>query len=263
MVAISLLTDFGLKDNFVGVIKGVVAGINPRAHIIDITHEVAPQNILHAAFLLKNSFRFFPPGTIHLVVVDPGVGTARKRLLVQTKNYYFIAPDNGVLSLALEDEPARKIIEIRNKRYFLQPVSDTFHGRDIFAPVAAYLSRGIDPSRFGEKIHSLKTVVLPKIHIRGDALRGEIIYRDYFGNAVSNIGRKSFEEFVRGRSFTVRIKNSVITGLAHSYAQASASEPVALMDSFDFLEIAVRGDSAEKRLKIKEGDTVTVTRTYL
>lgn len=207
MSLISLITDFGLKDNFVGVMKAVILKINPKAQIVDICHEVKPQDILEAAFLLRGSFRYFPKGSVHLVVVDPGVGSPRKKIIAKTKNYYFIGPDNGVLAFALKDEPPIDIVEITSQRYFLKPTSDTFHGRDVFAPTSAYLSRTLDKVRdlsqgedirkFGRRIKSIQELSLPKVKVSSlDSFAGEIIYIDRFGNLVSDIDKDTLENFV-------------------------------------------------------------------
>lgn len=275
MNVISLITDFGQKDNFVGVIKGVILSINPRAKIVDICHEVKPHDILTGAFLLKNSFKYFPKGSLHLVVVDPGVGSERKKLLVKTRDYFFIAPDNGVLSPALKDEASLKIIEITNKRYFLKPVSNTFHGRDIFAPIAAYLSKGEDFSKFGKRIKSIKELRLPQVKITFKGIIGEIIYIDCFGNLVSNIDKEMLDNFIsatkHGRSanlfggkdkkFKISIKDKIIEKLFSSYAEGVYLKPLALIDSFNYLEIALNRGSACDYLKAKKGTKVIVSLT--
>ncbi len=258
---ISLITDFGQNDNFVGVIKGVILSINPNAKIVDICHEVKPHDILTGAFLLKSSFKYFPKGSLHLVVVDPGVGSERKNLLVKTKDYFFIAPDNGVLSLALKDQVSLKIIEITNKNYFLKPTSDTFHGRDIFAPTAAYLSKGEDFSKFGKRIKSIKELRLPQVKITSKGLIGEIIYIDRFGNLVSNIGKEILGRFIKNKKFKIFIKNKTIDKLSHSYTEGTYLKPLALIDSFNYLEIALNHGSACDYLKAKKGTEVILAVT--
>lgn len=260
MNVISLITDFGLKDNFVGVMKAVILKINPDARIVDICHEIEPQDILQAAFLLRSSFRFFTSGTVHLVVVDPTVGSKRKKILVKTKNYFFIAPDNGVLSLALKEERPLKIIEIASQNYFLKPLSDTFHGRDIFAPVAAYLSKIKDIYKFGEPINSFKELSLPAIKMTSKSLVGEIIYIDRFGNLVSNIDKETLNNFIENKKFKICIKDKIIDRLSCSYAEVSALEPLALIDSFNYLEIAINGGSAGNYFKAKKGTKINVIR---
>lgn len=260
MNTVSLLTDFGHKDNFVGIMKAVILKINPQAKIVDISHEVKPGHILEAALLLKSAFKYFPKGTVHLAVVDPGVGTKRKKLLVKTRDYIFIAPDNGILSLALKEERPIKIIELTKAKYFLKPVSDTFHGRDIFAPVAAHASREESIERFGRKIKSIKNLDLPRPKAGANALRGEIIYIDRFGNLTSNITGEAFKSFIKNRRFKICIQGEEINALSHSYSQAANSRwPVALINSFGYLEIAVPGASALACLSANIGSEVLVS----
>jgi S-adenosyl-L-methionine hydrolase (adenosine-forming) len=261
MNVISLITDFGQNDNFVGVIKGVILSINPNAKIVDICHEVKPHDILTGAFLLKSSFKYFPKGSLHLVVVDPGVGSERKKLLVKTKDYFFVAPDNGVLSPALKDQVSSKIIEITNKNYFLKPTSDTFHGRDIFAPTAAYLSKGEDFSKFGKRIKSIKELRLPQVQMAAERLIGEVIYIDRFGNLVSNIGKEILGRFIKNKKFKIFIKNKTIDKLSHSYTEGTYLKPLALIDSFNYLEIALNRGSACNYLKAKKGTEVILAVT--
>jgi len=258
---ISLITDFGQNDNFVGVIKGVILSINPNAKIVDICHEVKPHDILTGAFLLKSSFKYFPKGSLHLVVVDPGVGSERKNLLVKTKDYFFIAPDNGVLSPALKGQVSLKIIEITNKNYFLKPTSDTFHGRDIFAPTVAYLSKGEDFSKFGKRIKSIKELRLPQVKITSKDLIGEIIYIDRFGNLVSNIDKEMLDNFIKDKKFRIYIKDKTIEKLSHSYSEGTYLKPLALIDSFNYLEIALNWGSACNYLKAKKGAEVMLAVT--
>lgn len=258
MSIISLLTDFGLEDNFVAVMKAVILKINPQAQIIDICHGIKPQGILEAAFLLKSSFKYFPSDTVHLVVVDPAVGSRRKRLLVKTEDYFFIGPDNGVLSLTLKELRPLKIIEITNKRYFLKPVSDTFHGRDIFAPVSAYVSKGEDVQRFGKKIKTFKTMSLPPLRITKRELVGEVIHIDHFGNLISNIDKDALENFIKNKRFKICIKDNTIDKLSHSYCQGQYLKPVALIDSFNYLEIAINCDSASDYLEVDKGEKIKI-----
>ena len=260
MPIISLITDFGLDDDFVGVMKAVIFGINPACSIIDLTHGIRPHDITEAAFTLASSFRYFPRLTIHVVVVDPGVGSSRKRLLVKTKDYYFVAPDNGVLSAALKQEPPLEIIEISNERYFLKPVCSTFHGRDIFAPVAAHLSRGILARCFGGRIKHITPLLLPKVERSAHSLRGEVIHVDRFGNLISNIGQKTFREFAKGSSCAIEIKGRIIRGIRSSYAEAVTGKPLVLFSSFGSLEIAYNARPAARLLQAGIGTSITVRR---
>lgn len=258
MAVISLITDFGLRDNFVGVLKAVILRINPAAKIIDICHNINPQDILQAAFLLQSSYQYFPTKSVHLVVVDPTVGSKRKKILVETKNYFFLGPDNGVLSLALKAEEPLKIIEITNDKYFLKPTSDTFHGRDIFAPVAAYLSKGEPIQKFGQRINSFKTLEVPQVKINKQELAGEIIYIDRFGNLISNIDKTTLENFIKNKKFKICIKDKMINKISHSYCESKGTKPVALIDSFNYLEIALNSVSAKDYLGIDKGEKIKV-----
>ncbi|MCM8800891.1 MAG: SAM-dependent chlorinase/fluorinase [Candidatus Omnitrophica bacterium] len=258
MRLISLITDFGLKDNFVGLIKAVILKINPKVKIVDISHLVKPQDIKEAAFILKSSFYYFPKGTVHLVIVDPGVGTERKKLLVKTKNYFFVAPDNGVLAPTLKKEKPIKIIQITNPKYFLKPVSYTFHGRDIFAVVSAYVAKGDRLERFGKRIDTYLNLDLPQLKIKKNELIGQIIYIDRFGNLVSNIDGITFNNFVKNKGFKIFIKDKVIERLSYSYQDVAGFKPLAIIDSFGYLEIALNSGSAKDYLKAKEGSLVKV-----
>lgn len=255
---ISLLTDFGLEDNFVGVMKGVILKINPRVKIVDICHQIKLQDILEAAFLLKSSYKYFPKDTIHLVVVDPGVGSQREKIIVKTKDYFFVAPDNGVLTLALKNEPPVKIIEISNDKYFLKPTSSTFHGRDIFAPVAAYISKGENIDKFGRSIKSIRSLAWPKVKIKEKTMAGEIIHIDRFGNLVSNIHKDTLENFIKNKKFKICVKDKVINRLSHSYSEGLPLKPITLIDSFNFLEIAINSASARDYLDLDKGEMIKV-----
>jgi len=257
---ISLLTDFGLDDNYVGVMRGVILNIDPKAKILDLTHNVERHNIIQAAFLLKGSFKYFPKKTIFLVVVDPGVGSRRKAVIVKTKDYVFIGPDNGVLSLALSQTKIEKIIEITNKRYFIKPVSDTFHGRDIFSPVAGFLSGGIPIEEFGRKIDKLKSLNLPKVDIKDDLLGGEIIYVDRFGNLITNIEKGSFYDFVNKKKFKIHFKRGIFERINKSYTQTDTGRPLVIWGSFGNLEISVNRGSAKDYFKVKGRESVKIVR---
>jgi hypothetical protein len=260
MNCISLLTDFGLDGNFVGVMKAVILKVNPRAQILDICHGVKPQDIFGAAFLLGSAYAYFPHGTVHLVVVDPGVGSKRKGIIVETRNYLFVAPDNGVLSFALQKEKPLKIVEINNFNYFLKPVCSSFHGRDIFAPVSAHLSCGRGVDNFGTRLNSYQKLGFPKIKVTTNTLTGEIIYLDRFGNLVSNIEKNDFFNFIKSDKFKIFIQNKTFDRLSDSYSEVRPLKPLALFDSFNFLEIAVNSHSAEKLLNAKKGTAVKIAR---
>lgn len=258
MSVISLLTDFGIDDNFVGVMKAVILNINPKVQIVDLCHNVKPQDIGEAAFLLMNSFKYFPKCAIHLVVVDPGVGSKRKKILVKTKNYYFIAPDNGVLSPALECEDVQGIIEITKEEYFLKPISDTFHGRDVFAPAAAYLSLGKKIDNFGKRIKSIKHLNIAKPRLLKNEIIGEVIYIDHFGNLITNITKNTFEEFTKDSDFKICIGNTVIKKISHSYREEKKENLLAVFGSFGNLEISIREGNAKESLSLDKGVQVQI-----
>ena len=257
---IALLTDFGTKDHFVGVLKAVIININPHAHTIDLCHEVSSFDILEGALLLERSYRYFPKKTIFLIVVDPGVGSARKAIILKTKDYIFVAPDNGILTLIAQENRQNHIFEITNPRYFLKTISSTFHGRDIFAPVVAHLSRGTALKNFGPRQKTLKTLNIPtpKIDKKTQQINGKIIYIDKFGNLVTNIRQNG----LRGRkNLLIRIKDKAIHGLSHSYSNAPKGQLLAITNSMGYLEIALNHDSASHFLNAKKGGKVKLSFT--
>ena len=256
---ITLLTDFGTKDHYVASMKGVILNINPRCLLIDITHQVSPHDIREGAFILANAYSYFPKGTIHLSVVDPGVGGARKPLLLVTQNYCFVGPDNGLFTMITQKECVKQIIALDKQKYHLLKVSTTFHGRDIFAPVAAHLSLGVKPSALGHKIDLLGWLGFEGPFIREGKLLGEILHVDTFGNLVSNIEEGSLFRFIRGRPFVIRAGRKTIHGLKKGYWEGEKGEPIALFGSGGFLEICVREGNAQKVLKVKRGDSVQIT----
>lgn len=260
MKTIAILTDFGLSDNFVGVIKGVILKINPRVRLVDISHEICAHDTFQAAFLLKSSYRYFPKGTIFLVVVDPGVGSKRYPIIIRTKNYLFVGPDNGCLSLAACADGIEKIVVIENERYFLKPISFTFHGRDIFAPTAAHLSKGRDLNLFGRAVNSIKQLCIARPRVNKNILKGEIIYIDKFGNLITNIEEDLFRHFIRNKKFRILIKNTEIDSVVCSYQKVKPGEPLAIFGSFGFLEISINRGNARKFFLAKKGLAVSVHR---
>ncbi len=256
---ITLLTDFGLRDHYVASMKGVIFGINPRCTVVDISHQVAPQDVNEGAFVLAAAFASFPRGTIHLGIVDPGVGGPRRPLLVVTENYYFVGPDNGLFSLSLGREKITRVIVPTNKNFFLPRASSTFHGRDVFAPVAAHLSLGVRPANFGNRTGSWVDLSFNRPKRNGKELTGEIIHVDAFGNLVSNIDEKNLFDFVRDRGFSVQMGRHRIRGLKRGYWEGKKGETLALFGSGGFLEVAVREGDARKKLKAERGDRVRIT----
>ncbi len=259
---ITLLTDFGTEDHFVASMKGVMYNINPQINIVDISHDVAAHDVLEAGFLLRCCYSYFPTRTIHVVVVDPTVGSSRKAILVATDNYYFIAPDNGVLSFIYEVETVSSVVEITAEHYILQNVSKTFHGRDIFAPAAAWLAKGIDMMNFGETVEEYVKVPLPKAKMVGESLlKGTVIHVDRFGNLITNISRDDYataREKVPGDSFKALIAKQEIPGLKEFYSEGKKSELMALFGSADFLEIVQNQGSAAKALGVGRGAEIGV-----
>jgi len=257
MRVISLLTDFGLEDAYVGVMKGVVLGINPNVQLVDLTHAIAPQDVQRAALILRSAVSYFPPGTVHVAVVDPGVGSARRALLMRTPKAFLIGPDNGVLSLAAQQLRPFTAYAIENDKFFHHPVSQTFHGRDIFAPVAAHLSAGVAADAFGPTINSIVELDLPAPVTEADGVRGEVVYVDRFGNLVTNIDTAALTVF-HGRALSVSIGARVIAGPATAYTAVAAGTPVALIGSWSMLEIAVRDGHAARTLGAGPGTAVRI-----
>lgn len=257
MHTITLTTDFGTKDWFVGTMKGVLLGINPRAVIADITHEIPPGDLRSGAFSLMASTRYFPKGTVHVAVVDPGVGGQRQAIAVQTANYIFVGPDNGVLSWALTREEIKGIRLLEHSKYFLKTISRTFHGRDIFAPVAAHLSGGLPLAKLGRELKDFVRLPWPVPVARRSKLHGEIIHIDRFGNAITNIGIEQVTREYKG-TCEVMGRRKVRCALAPFYSAVPVNSPVAVMGSNGFLEIAVNGGSAAQRFGLNAGDVVIV-----
>lgn len=255
---ITLLTDFGTRDHYVASMKGVILQINPKCTLVDISHQVSPHDIKEGAFLLSNAYSYFPVGTIHLSVVDPEVGSLRKPILLVTTNYFFVGPDNGLFTLVALRDKVKQVVALTNKKYFLPQVSTTFHGRDVFAPVAGHLSLGKNPKAFGREIDSWVELDFGKPKIEGGKLVGEIFHIDAFGNLISNIDEQQFSNFTRARSFIIRVGGKTIQGLKKGYWEEKKNVPIALFGSGRFLEISVREDNAQKILKIKKGDKITV-----
>lgn len=251
---ITLLTDFGTKDWFVPSMKGVILGIAPRATIVDVTHEIPPQDVRAGAFILAAAAPTFPRGTIHVAVVDPGVGSARKAIAVRTSEHVFVGPDNGLLSFVLQKEPVREIRLLANPRFWRTPVSRTFHGRDVFAPVAAHLARGAKFAALGTELKSISTLAIQTPVRTSKSIRGEVIYVDHFGNLVTNIEGRSLSERA-----IIQLGRKRIHGLSKSYADASVGDCIAVVNSLNLLEISVRDGDAAAKLKAKPGMCVVAT----
>lgn len=253
---ITLTTDFGQTDSYVGTMKGVILGICPGADLVDITHEIRPQAVQQAAFVLSTATPYFPSGTVHLVVVDPGVGTGRRPLVVQTAKALYVAPDNGVLGLVLNQEPAWRAIHLTDPHYHLARVSATFHGRDIFAPVAAHLACGTAPDQMGEPIASASLASLAKLepepHPNGH-WQGQVLHIDHFGNLITN-----FDISGANSPVTIVAKGCNIEKLSHTFSDVAPGELVAYAGSSGHLEIAVRNGNAARTLGMDIGDPVQI-----
>jgi S-adenosylmethionine hydrolase len=250
---ITLLTDFGTRDHFVGAMKGVILSLNPEARIVDITHEIPPQDINAAGFSLFACYKNFPRRTIHLSVVDPGVGSERRAILAVSGEQYFIAPDNGLLSFIYAAEENIKVFELNRERFFQKEVSRTFHGRDIFAPVAAWLSRGVLPEELGDEIADFVRFEIGRPQKAGEnTLRGEILHVDRFGNCITNFDKQLLPE-----SFHLEIKGHKVAKLQNFYAEADDRDKLfMLFGSAGLLEISAFRDSAAEIMNVEAGERV-------
>jgi S-adenosylmethionine hydrolase len=258
---VTLLTDFGEKDYFVASLKGVILGINPQARIIDLSHQVSPHKIAEAAYLLKSCYRYFPDGTVHLVVVDPGVGSARRPLLVTSSRHFYVAPDNGILSYIYDEETSVEVRHIENRQYRLDAVGATFDGRDVFAPAAAWLTKGQSPGSFGRLIrdHARLRISEPSWH--DQRLVGEVVYVDHFGNLISNVTSDHVQEArSRRKEDTLRIciAGNTIIGLMNHYGEGHERTAQALINSNGQLEIFVKEGNAAELLKTGVGDRIEI-----
>jgi S-adenosylmethionine hydrolase len=258
---ITLTTDFGQTDSYVGAMKGVILDICPQARLVDISHGIRPQSLQQAAYVLATAVPYFPRGTVHLVVVDPGVGSARRPVAVQTERATYVAPDNGLLGLVLDQAPARLAIQLTGARYRLPMVSATFHGRDVFAPAAAYLASGIDPGVMGDPVPLSDLVTLPTLRPRplpGGVWQGEILNVDHFGNLVTNLRLPATDaqHLASAPQFAVVVGGERLAGLSRTFADVEPGELVAYAGSGGYLEIAVREGSAATRLGVDIGDRI-------
>ena len=258
---ITLTTDFGTSDPYVGIMKGVILGINPQATIVDITHDVRPQGVEQAAFLIEKSHSYFPPGTIHVVVVDPGVGTSRRAVVLSSPKELFVAPDNGVLARVLAGSEegglphGYQAYSLADPIFWRSPLSDTFHGRDVFGPVAAHLSLGIDPGQMGDSVGNLARLPAWTPAWKGNLLEGRVVHTDRFGNLVTDIEADLLRDSPK---LSIEVKGIAISAISRSYAEGG--EMLAIIGSFDTLEVAARNASAQAKLDADIGDTVRVVR---
>jgi S-adenosylmethionine hydrolase len=270
---VTLLTDFGTVDGYVGTMKGVILDIVPEARLVDISHEVAAQNVRQAAYVLYTAYPFFPSYAVHLIVVDPGVGGARRPIAMRTSVGSFVAPDNGVLSYVMAREGVEAVVELADPRYRLPEVSDTFHGRDIFSPAAAHLAAGIPIEMFGPAVSNPITFSPPRLEVAGQRVAGEVLHTDHFGNVITSIGLLSWiggelsldsafggaerVRFTADRAVVV-VAGHEITGVHRTYAHVAPGEMLGLVGSEGHLEIAVREGSAARELGLRAGDPVVL-----
>ena len=261
---VTLTTDFGWSDGYIGAMKGVILGINPDATIVDITHDVAPQNVEQGAFLFSAAAKYFPANTVHIVVVDPGVGSTRRAIAIQAGNTLFVAPDNGVLTQAIDDyqltvdSPKIRAVHLNKPVYWLPRVSNTFHGRDIFAPAGAHLSCGVPLDELGDPIDDWIRLPRASALRTGSEITGRVVHIDRFGNIITNIG----EEMLKGKDYSrviVDIGATKVRGVRQSYSDIALGEFIALISSSWHLEVAVREGSAAQALGTHIGDQVRVT----
>ena len=257
---IALLTDFGTRDHYAGTMKGVALGICPDATLVDISHDIAPHDVLSGALELAASYRYFPPGTIFLAVVDPGVGSSRRALAAEAGGYRFVAPDNGVLTLVFKDAAPKRVVEITERRYARPTVSRTFEGRDRFAPAAAWLAKGIELTGLGRALTTWQTLRVPEPVATATQLVGEVLRVDRFGNLVTNVDRRTFDRFAGAGGIDIAAGPHAVAKVVATYAEANPGEVCALFGSTEHLEIAVNGGSAAGRLQLERGAGVTVTR---
>ena len=264
MAIITLLTDFGIEDAYVGIVKGVILSVNSSARIIDITHNIAPGDVFRAAYLLETAYGYYPSGCLHVVVVDPGVGSSRGIVALEMDGHRFLAPNNGVLSAVLSKGSEVRSVSVENSRYFLSPLSRTFHGRDIFAPVAAHLSSGMDMNKLGPAMnrHDLISLPVPEpVFTEAPGIVGAVVAMDRFGNLITNIREGDLSgiyEQIQSGQLAIQIGDRVIGGLSDTYESVAYGAPLALIGSTGRLEISVNGGSAGLVFDAGPGEVVRV-----
>ncbi len=256
---ITLTTDFGTKDAYVGAMKGVILSIHPDVRVVDVSHDVSPQDVMEAAYVLRDAAFYFPPDTIHVVVVDPGVGTTRHPVALRTSGHTFVGPDNGIFPLLLSGErPSECVVLDRREYWRTTDISSTFHGRDVFAPVAAHLSLGVPLRDVGRSLCELKPLhwALPMADDEG--VQGWVVHVDRFGNCITNVSRQILDERRAGRPVKCFVGNAILAGISNTYADVDLGEPLIHYNSSDVLEIAVRAGNAAELHGIRKGDPVNL-----
>lgn len=272
---IALITDFGLQDSYVGVMKGVILSICPHAQIIDLTHAIQPQNVRQAAYVLLSAYDYLPPGTIVVAVVDPGVGSARKSIAIKTDRGYFVGPDNGLFSYVFKHMTIQQVVALQTPKYRLDQVSQTFHGRDIFSPAAAHLAAGVPIEELGPSHAKLIELEMPRLEFNNNTIHGEILHIDHFGNLTTSIGRLQWSAddflelvpffdplaekiYIRPESCAVQIGDTIIEPLGLTFSSVREGEVLALINSAGHLEIAVNHGNAAHRLGVTIGAPVVL-----
>lgn len=255
---VALLSDFGTRDHYAGTMKAVVLGVCPDATLIDIGHDIPPHDILGGALELAACYRYFPTSTVFLVVVDPGVGSARRGIAAEAGDFRFVAPDNGVLTAVFRDQAPKKVVELTERKYARPTVSRTFEGRDRFAPAAGWLAKGISLPSLGRAVTDQVMLDIPEAETTDKGIRGEVLRVDRFGNLITNIDHKRFEKLTSGGPVAVRLEFHDIPRIVSTYAEAAAGETCALFGSTDHLEIAVQSGSAAERFSLGRGAKVTI-----
>jgi S-adenosylmethionine hydrolase len=257
---LALLSDFGNSDHYAGAMKGVALSLCPEATLVDITHEIAPHDVLAGALELAASYKYFPAGTVFLVVVDPGVGSARHGIAAEAGGYRFVAPDNGVLTLVFKETPPKRVVELTERRYARPTVSRTFEGRDRFAPAAAWLAKGIELSGLGRPLSTWHMLTVPDPAVSETAVVGEVLRVDHFGNLVTNVDRRTFDRIAGAGGIEIKAGPHAIDKVVATYSEADPGATCALFGSTEHLEIAVNGGSAAERLQLARGAHVTISR---
>lgn len=257
---VALLSDFGTTDHYAGTMKAVVLGVCPDVTLVDIGHDLPPHDVLAGALELAACYRYFPAGTVFLVVVDPGVGSARRGIAAEAGDYKFVAPDNGVLTAVFKETPPRKVVELTERKYARPTVSRTFEGRDRFAPAAGWLAKGIALASLGRGVSDFRRIEIPDPDIGADRIAGVVLRVDRFGNCITNIDRRSFDKLAHGGHVTISAGAHEIPRLVSTYEEAQGADACALFGSTDHLEVAVNAASASERLGLVRGSPVIVMR---
>ncbi len=254
---ITLTSDFGLQDHYVGAMKAVILGIAPDVRLVDISHDIPPQDVMAGAWVVQNAIPWFPSGTVHLVVVDPGVGTDRNPVALQIGNQFFVGPDNGIFSL-ISDRKEIRACRLTNRTYWCREVSNTFHGRDIFAPVAAHLANGVPLEELGEPVSKLSTYRWARPIADKTGIQGWVIHIDRFGNLITNISRKLFDETIGSERIKIYVGSAILQDVVPSYGYVEEGEPAAYFGSSGMLEVAINKGNASKLLGVSRGTQISI-----